>query len=331
MLGRKLWRGPEEDERWERPALLAFLTATAVLFLWGLDANGWANPYYSAAAQAGSQDWKAFFFGSLETGNLITVDKTPLSLWVMSLSVRLFGLSSWSILVPQALMGVATSFLIYRIIRGGFGPRTALFGAAVYATTPVVFLMSRFNNPEPLMGLLTVASVSMTLKAMESARLRKFALGGLFLGLAFMAKQVQALLVLPALCLTVLAFGNGGISQRIRQLLVAGGTLLATGAAWLVTVDLFPSEHRPYIGGSVNNSAIELTMDYNGLARFVEIPMNAQGDRASNAKNDAVELVGGLPRLLNGNFCPGNRLASLHWNRLLTGVNRPEPHSEAHP
>lgn len=283
---------------------MAFLTGTAVVFLWGLDANGWANPYYSAAAQAGSQDWKAFFFGSFEWGNLITVDKTPLSIWVMSLSVRLFGLSSWSILVPQALMGVATSYLIYKIVRRGFGPRTALFGAAVYATTPVVVLMSRFNNPEPLMGLLTVACVLMTLKAMESGRLRSFALAGFLLGLAFMAKQVQALLVVPALGVAVLAFSHGQFSRRLIQLTLASGSLIATSLAWLVTVDLIPALQRPYIGGSVTNSAVELTLDYNGLARFIEIPMNAEGGRASASGVDAVPFEGGFRRIFNGNFAP---------------------------
>jgi len=292
------------NERWEMAALLSLLAGTAVLYLWALDANGWANPYYSAAAQAGAQDWKAFFFGSFEWGNLITVDKTPLSIWVMSLSVRFFGLNSWSILVPQALMGVATSYMVCRIIRRGFGPRTALFGTALYATTPVVVLMSRFNNPEPLMGLLMVAAVLVTLKAMESGRLRTFAFAGFLLGLGFMAKQVQALLVVPALCTAVLAFSQGRVAQRLRQLLVSAGVLVATAGAWLVAVDLVPASQRPYIGGSVNNSAIELTMDYNGLARFIDIPMNAQGGRASSTQEDAVQFVGGFPRLFNANFAP---------------------------
>lgn len=292
------------NERWERPALLSLLAGTAVLYLWALDANGWANPYYSAAAQAGAQDWKAFFFGSFEWGNLITVDKTPLSIWVMSLSVRLFGLSSWSILVPQALMGVVTSYMVYRIVRRGSGPRTALFGAALYTTTPVVVLMSRFNNPEPLMGMLMVAAVLVTLKAMESGRLRTFAFAGFLLGLGFMAKQVQALLVVPALCTAVLAFSRGHVTQRLRQLLVSAGVLVATAGAWLVAVDLVPASQRPYMGGSVNNSAIELTMDYNGLARFINIPMNAQGGRASTTQDDAVQFVGGFPRLFNANFAP---------------------------
>ena len=99
---------------------------TAILYIWRLDQNGWANPYYSAAAQAGATDWKAWFFGSADAGNLITIDKTPLSVWVMGLSVRVFGLSSWSILLPQVLMGIATTWLIYKIIRTSQGATAAL-------------------------------------------------------------------------------------------------------------------------------------------------------------------------------------------------------------
>lgn len=299
---RRLWRGPDRTESWERVALFGLLTAVAALYLWGLDANGWANPYYAAAAQAGAQDWKAFFFGSFEWGNLITVDKTPLSIWIMALSVRIFGLSSWSILAPQALMGLATCYLMYRLVRRGFGPRTALFCTAAYATTPVVMLMSRFNNPEPLMGFLTVSAVFITLKAMESPKLRTFALAGFLLGLGFMAKQVQALLVVPALGISILALGQGQFRQRLQQGLIALGALLATSVAWLLTVDLMPAADRPYIGGSASNSALELTMDYNGLARFLQIPLNSAGNKASANGNDAVEFIGGLPRLLNGNF-----------------------------
>lgn len=300
---RSFWRGPAQNEPWERAALLALLVSIAFLYLWGLEANGWANPYYSAAAQAGARDWKAFFFGSVEWGNLITVDKTPLSIWVMALSVRLFGLSTWSILVPQALMGVLTSYLVFRMTRRAFGPRTALFAAAAYAVTPVVMLMSRFNNPEPLMGLLMVTSVLTTLKALESGRSRTFALAGFLLGLAFMAKQVQALLVVPALCAAVLAFGQGRFLQRLRQLAVSALTAAVTGGAWLVGVELIPSSLRPYVGGSVRNSAIELTLDYNGLARFVQIPMNSSGGRAT-APDDVASYSGGIRRIFNGNFAP---------------------------
>ncbi|HEY6745952.1 MAG TPA: glycosyltransferase family 39 protein, partial [Mycobacteriales bacterium] len=134
---RRLWHGPAGDPRWARPAALGLLVATAVLSLWGLDRSGWANSFYSAAVQAGSQSWKAFFYGSSDAANSITVDKTPASLWVMALSVRAFGLSSWSILVPQALMGVATTGLLYGTVKRWAGPAAGLIAGAVAALTPV--------------------------------------------------------------------------------------------------------------------------------------------------------------------------------------------------
>src|SRR5215831_18352159 len=148
---------PPGQPAWARPALLVLLALTAVLYLWGLGASGWANSFYSAAAQAGSQSWKAFFFGSSDAGNSITVDKTPASLWLMALSVRAFGLSSWSILVPQALCGVATVGLLYASVRRWFSPAAGLLAGAVMALTPIAVLMFRFNNPDALLVLLLVA------------------------------------------------------------------------------------------------------------------------------------------------------------------------------
>lgn len=299
----RVGRAAGRRQPWENIGIAVLLGATAISFIWGLDRNGWANPYYSAAAQAGSQDWKAFFFGSLEWGNLITVDKTPLSTWVMALSARLFGLNSWAILVPQALMGVATTYIIYRILKRGFGAAPALLGGAIYSTTPVVFLMSRYNNPEPLMGLLMVAAVAVTIRAVENGWLRLFAVAGLLLGLGFMAKQIQAFVVIPALCITVLGFSSGTLPTRIRRLLIAAISLLGTSAAWLVAVELTPSSNRPYIGGSSANSAVELTLDYNGLARFIQIPMNINGSRSAS-QDDLAPYNGGFSRIFDGNFAP---------------------------
>ena len=297
-------RGEGRAGRWERVGLASLLAATAIFFLWGLDNNGWANPYYSAAAQAGSKDWKSFFFGSFEWGNFITVDKTPLSIWVMSLSVRAFGLNSWSLLVPQALMGIATTYLIYKIVRRGFGAAPSLLAGAIYAATPVVFLMSRFNNPEPLMGLLTVGTAFVALRAMDNGRLRTFAAAGLLLGLAFMAKQAQALVMVPALCVAVLMFSRGRMGSRVRQLFVAAGALLVTSTAWLAAAEMTPASQRPYIGGSASNSALELTLDYNGLGRFILIPITVSGDRPSPGNDELAPYNGGFSRMFDGNFAP---------------------------
>ena len=116
---------PPEPTR-ARPALVGLLAGTALLYLWGLGASGWANSFYSAAVQAGSVSWKAFFYGSSDAASSITVDKTPASIWVMALSARVFGVNSWSILVPQALMGVGSVWLLHATVRRWFGPAPAL-------------------------------------------------------------------------------------------------------------------------------------------------------------------------------------------------------------
>ena len=137
---------PAGDPRWARPALLGLLAATALLYLWGLGASGWANAYYSAAVQAGATSWKAFFFGSSDASNFISVDKAPAFLWPMELTARVFGVNAWSILVPQALEGVAAVGVLYTAVKRRFGPAAGLLAGAVLALTPVAALMFRFNN-----------------------------------------------------------------------------------------------------------------------------------------------------------------------------------------
>jgi 4-amino-4-deoxy-L-arabinose transferase-like glycosyltransferase len=295
-LGR-WWRGPTDDPAWARPALIGLLLATGVLYLWGLGASGWANSFYSAAAQAGSESWKAFFFGSSDAASSITVDKTPLALWPMALSVRIFGLSSWSILVPQALEGIATVALLHSIVRRTTGSAVSgLIAGAAMALTPVAVLMFRFNNPDAMLVLLMVGAAGATLRAVEVSTsstsgsgsamrwgpVHWLALGGALVGLAFLTKMLQAFLVLPALALVYLLFARTAWGKRIVHLLVAFGTMLLAGGWWVAIVALWPAGSRPYIGGSQDNSILELTLGYNGFGRLTgdEVGSVGGGTRA---------------------------------------------------
>jgi len=258
----------------DRAALAGLLVATALLYVWGLGASGWANSFYSAAAQAGSASWKAFFFGSSDAANSITVDKTPLAIWPMALSVRIFGLSSWSILVPQALAGVGAVWLLHATIRRTTGSAVAaLIGGAVMALTPVAVLMFRFNNPDALLCLLLVAAAYATLRAVDASQVggraaRWLAFAGVLVGLAFLAKMLQAFLVLPALVLVYAVFAGVAWRRRIWHLLGALAGLLVAAGWWLAIVMVWPAASRPYVGGSQHNSILELTLGYNGLGRL---------------------------------------------------------------
>lgn len=293
------------NSRFAEPASLAvLLSVTALLYTWRLDQNGWSNPYYSAAAQSGATSWIAWLYGSADAGNLVTIDKTPMSVWIMALSVRLFGLSSWSILLPQALMGVTATWLVYKTIRTTSTPHVAFLGAAVYATTPVVVLMSRFNNPEPLMGLLVVAAVYFAVRAIADDRWRWFLLCGAALGFAFMAKQIQALLVVPSLILAVLFLGTSPLGRRMIRLVGAFAMLLVTAGWWVALVELVPASQRPYIGSSANNSALQLTTGYNGLARFAQFT-NQDGVAVAGEQQSLLStFIAGFSRLFNADFAP---------------------------
>ncbi|MEV0197281.1 glycosyltransferase family 39 protein [Nonomuraea sp. NPDC050691] len=251
--------------RW---ALGGLLAATAVLYLWGLGSSGWANAFYSAAVQAGTQSWKAFFFGSSDAANAITVDKTPASLWPMELSARIFGLNTWSILVPQALMGVATVAVVYATVRRRFPAWAGLLAGAGMALTPVAVLMFRFNNPDALLVLLMTLAAYCVVRAQERAATRWLVLAGVCLGFAFLAKMLQAFLVLPGFALVYLLTAPAGVWRRVGQLALAGVAMVVSAGWWLLAVALVPESDRPYIGGSQTNSVLELALGYNGIGRL---------------------------------------------------------------
>ena len=248
--------------------MVGLLAATATLLLWNLSASGYANSFYSAAVQAGSQSWKAFFFGSLDAGNSITVDKPPASLWLMALSVRIFGLSSWSILAPQALLGVATVGVLYATVRRTSGHVAGLLAGALLALTPVATLMFRFNNPDALLVFLLTFAAYAALRATEKASARWLVGAGVLVGFAFLTKMLQAFLVLPAFALVYLIAAPTPVRRRILHLLAAFAAMIASLGWWVAVVELVPATWRPYIGGSETNSVLDLVFGYNGLGRI---------------------------------------------------------------
>ncbi len=267
--------GARDDAPWARPALWLLLVVTAVLYLWDLGASGWANSFYAAAVQAGSKSWEAWFFGSLDSSNFITVDKPPASLWIMGLSARIFGFSSWSLLAPQALMGVGSVALVFATVRRslvGYGAKLSAVGGllagGILAFTPAAALMFRFDNPDAFLVLLMTAAAYCTVRALAKGSWRWLGLVGVALGFAFLTKMLQGLLVLPAFALAYLFLANTTLGRRIVHLLVAAAALVVSAGWWVLATVLWPAASRPYIGGSTDNSVLNLVFGYNGFGRI---------------------------------------------------------------
>ncbi|MGC4855195.1 ArnT family glycosyltransferase [Micromonospora sp. DT4] len=287
---------------WTRPALLALLLGTGLLYLWGLGASGWANSFYAAAVQAGSVSGKAFFYGSSDAANSITVDKTPASLWLMALSVRIFGLNSWAMLVPQALCGVASVGVLYASVKRWYGPVAGLIAGAVLAVTPVATLMFRFNNPDALLVLLLLGGAYATVRALETASTRWIVLVGALVGFGFLTKMLQAFLLVPVFAGVYLVAAPTGLWRRVRQLLLAGLAVVVSAGWWVAVVELVPASARPYVGGSQGNSILELTLGYNGLGRITGDEVGSVGGGAGRMGGGGGPFAGqtGLLRMFDG-------------------------------
>jgi 4-amino-4-deoxy-L-arabinose transferase-like glycosyltransferase len=260
---------PEEARpRWARLALLVLLFTTAGSYLYNLAASGYGNTFYAAAVEAGSKSWKAMFFGSLDPSNFITVDKPPAALWVMDLSARIFGFSTWSVMVPGVLEGVAAVALLYGAVRRVSNHTTGLIAGGVLAATPVAALMFRFDNPDALLVLLLVAAAYCMTRAIERAGTRWLLAVGALLGFAFLTKMMQAFTVVPAFGLAYLLAGPTSLRRRVGQLAAALGALVVAGGWWVAIVALTPAADRPFIDGSPDNSIWNLIFDYNGFGRL---------------------------------------------------------------
>jgi 4-amino-4-deoxy-L-arabinose transferase-like glycosyltransferase len=258
--------GPQPH--WVRPSAALLLVITAVLYLWNLEATGYANSFYAAAIQAGTKDWTALLFGSLDAGNAITVDKPPAALWIPALAGRIFGFSALSMLIPQALMGVAAVGLLYLTVKRVAGPAAGLLAGGALALTPVAALMFRFNNPDAMLTLCLVLAAYLTTRAIEKAGWKWLAAAGAVIGLAFLSKMLQGFLIVPGLALAYLWAAPTTLGRRLLHLLAAAAGIAVVAGSYIVLFQLTPASARPYMAGSETNSFLELTFGYNGLGRI---------------------------------------------------------------
>jgi 4-amino-4-deoxy-L-arabinose transferase-like glycosyltransferase len=299
---RSVVRGRPADPAWVRPALLAVVALAALLCLWDLTISGYANTYYAAAVRSASESFKAWFFGALDPGSFITVDKPPLSLWLMGLSARAFGFSSFSVLLPQALETIAAVALLYATVRRVFGPAAGLIAAFTLAISPITVAMARVDMPDALLVLLMVASAWFVVRAIETGRTKFLLWCGAFVGLAFMTKMLQGWMVVPALAGAYLLAGPPRLLARLRQLALAGVSMVVVSAAWPVAVSLWPADSRPFIGGSTNGSVWDLIFGYNGFGRLTGAEGGGPGGGGGFGVGGGPSF-GGLPGVCRSRAC----------------------------
>ncbi len=260
-----VWRSPSDQPPWARPLLLVTAAASALLYSWR--AGTTLELYYAAAVRTMSASWHDFIFGAFDPVGTVSLDKLPGAFWVQALSVRVFGLHTWSIVLPQVVEGVLSVLVLFRVVRRLCGAPAGLLAAVVLALSPAVVALDRGNIADSLMVLLLLLAADATVDVVQSGRWRSAVLAGLWVGLAFQAKMVEAWLVLPALVLVVVLAAPGTVRRRLVTVLALVAVTVVVSLSWMTAVTLTPAHSRPYVDGSADNSVFHQVFVYNGVGR----------------------------------------------------------------
>ncbi len=278
-------RGDAAVRRWENVALWGILALAAVLYCWSLG-DRTLQPYYAVAVRSMTESGKAFAFAGFDPAGVLSIDKTPLAFWVQGIGVWVFGYHWWAIALVQAIEGVASVFVLHRVVRRWAGERPALVAALILAVTPITAAIARENQADELMVLLLVLAAYCVTRAVERAVDAGAGTGwlvwaGVFVGLGFFAKMLAAWIVLPALAAAYLA---APISwpNRVLRLLLSGAVCALVSLAWVVMVSLWPATDRPFVGSTTDNSIWQLIFGYNGFGRVAGASTGSLGTLGSS-------------------------------------------------
>jgi 4-amino-4-deoxy-L-arabinose transferase-like glycosyltransferase len=280
--------------RWSSPALLAILVLAAALYSWNLSSSG-LNSFYSAAVLSGTESWKAWFFGSLDAGNFLTVDKPPLALMVMGLSCRVLGYGTWQMMAPMIAAALATIWVLHASVKRVWGHGAAAVAALVLALTPITVAINRDNNPDTLLVFLMVSGAALGLRATRTGRLLPLLGSAVCFGLAFNTKMLQGYIALPAVFLVYVYASRPGWVAKVRDLALAAVALAVSSFWWAAAVSLVPADERPYIGGSTDGTAWDLITGYNGLGRV----FGGEGNGGGGGGGGSFAGTAGIGRMFN--------------------------------
>jgi 4-amino-4-deoxy-L-arabinose transferase-like glycosyltransferase len=285
----QLWRSPAGQPRWARPALLGIAAVAGVLFAWNLSDAGYAT-FYSVAVKSMSVSWKAFFYGALDPGATVTIDKLAGSFVPQALSARVFGYHQWSLALPQVIEGVVAVLVMYRVVRRWVGPVAGLVAAGLLGLTPVVTSMFGHAMEDGALTVCLVLAVDAYQRAVNHARLRSLLLAGVWVGVGFQCKMLQAWMVVPALAVGYLVVAPVSWRRRLLHVGAAGVVLVAVSASWIALYTVTPAVDRPYVDGSTNNSAFAMVVGYNGLERFgIHVPGSVAAMGGGNRELSAAQ------------------------------------------
>jgi 4-amino-4-deoxy-L-arabinose transferase-like glycosyltransferase len=266
------WTSPPDQPGWARPALLTVAAVATFAYAWRLGSS--TEIFYAAADRSMSSSLHDFFFAAFDPAGTISIDKLPGAFWLQAVALRVFGAHTWSIALPQVVEGVLSVLVLYRVVRRSAGPSAGIVAAGLLAIAPATVTLDRGNVADTLLVLLLVLAADSMVAAVQTGSTVSLLMAGVWVGLAFQAKMLEAWLLLPVLLLAYLVAAPGPVVRRV----VSGAAMLAVALvvslSWMAVVSLTPQHDRPYVDGTTNDSVVSQVFDYNGFGRVGHLSPN---------------------------------------------------------
>ena len=249
-----------------RVLLVAIAALAGLSYAWGISQDG-LEAFYAGAVRSMASNWHNFFFGSVDPAGTVTLDKLPGAFWIQALSVRAFGYHTWAIVLPQVVEGVLSVLVLYRAVNRLYGTTAALIAALILAASPAAVALNRGNLADTALVLFLVLAADALSAAIVTGKQRYLVYAGLWVGIGFQAKMLEAWTVLPAFALAYLFGRPERWTHKLRQVMIGGLVAAVVSLSWMTVVALTPAHDRPYVDGSQHNSIYSQVFLYNGFGR----------------------------------------------------------------
>lgn len=284
--------------------IIFILILSFILNRANLKIQGYGNEYYAAGIKSMLTSFKNFFFLSFDPSGFVSLNKPPIGLWIQGIFGKIFGVSGFALILPEALAGTLCVFILYILIKRYFGFITGIMAALILAITPIYVAVSRTNDFQTILILFMLLSIMPAIKAAKTGNIKYLIVSVIIVGIAFNINRLESFIIIPAIYLTYIFSESEGekrvieryvcgitfitqerekvsLKAKIKCLILATIVLLVVSLSWSFLVDLVPINARPYVGDSTTNSEIELVLNqHNQVSNKINsnINLNYDGD-----------------------------------------------------
>ncbi len=162
-------------------------------------------------------------------------EKPPLFFWLQVLAMKAFGINEFAARLPNAICGIVTLLVFFRIGRRLIGQSFGMLWAVLYTASLLPHLYFKSGIIDPIFNLFIFLGLYYLILLIEEegeGSIRKSVLAGFFTGLAVLTKGPVGLLIVLLTFMTYWAFRRFKKVASFQSVLIYALTVFVVSSAW---------------------------------------------------------------------------------------------------